>query len=124
MMNNKGFTLVEVLVVVVIISLVLFVILRTFGTTFSFSKEEAYDIMKNNIVSVSYDYVNECNAGTVSCDFDFDVNNRFYASVLEKYGYFHSLKSPIDGKNLGNCLIIEVTKNNGVVMVDLIDNCY
>ena len=71
-MNNRGFTLVESLGVVVIISLVLILLVRNFNSTVSLSKEEAYKIMKNNIVSASYDYVNECISGVISCDFSFE----------------------------------------------------
>ena len=108
----------------VLISFVSFFAIRSFGTTLSFGKEEAYRIMKRNIISVSYDYINECNSGTISCEFSLESHFQFPAEVLRKYGYFNSLKSPIDGKELGECLIINVTKENGTIVSGLIDNCY
>ena len=124
MMNSRGFTLIEVVIVVVLISLVSFFTIRSFGTTFSFGKDEAYRIMKSNIVRASYDYVHECIVGTVSCDFSFETHHQFPAEVLKEKGFFHSLKSPIDGKDLSDCLILDVSKKNGVIVSNLIDKCY
>lgn len=123
-MNNKGFTLIEVLSVIVLISIVAIVTITTFGTTMSASKEEAYKLMKNNIISASYDYINECNLKTIECNFSFETNNKFNAELLEKAGFFSNLESPIDGKNLGSCLVLEAIKSNGATVINLVDNCY
>lgn len=123
-MNNKGFTLIEVLSVLVLVSIVLLSVFLTFGSTMSASKEEAYKLMKNNIVSAGYDYVNECNLGTIVCDFSYDSNNKFNAKALQNAGFFTNLESPIDGKDLSSCLILDVSKSNGVIIVNLTDNCY
>ena len=108
----------------VLLSFVSFFAIRSFGTTLSFGKKEAYRIMKKNIISVSYDYINECDSGTISCDFSHESQFQFSAEVLRENGYFKSLKSPIDGKDLGECLLINVTKENGTIFSELIDNCY
>lgn len=123
-MNNRGFTLIEVLCTLVLTSIIIITVFTILGTTFSASKEEAYKIMKSNLLAVGYDYVNECALGTISCDFSFEENNRFMAVELQNVGFFKDLESPIDGKNLGTCLILEATKNNGVTVINLIDNCY
>lgn len=123
-MNNKGFTLIEVLCVIVLSSIVITIVFTTFGTTFSATKDEKYKIMKNNLLTAGYNYINECKLGTVKCDFSFEDNNRFSARDLYNNGYFKTLESPIDGKNLGSCIILEATKDNGVVSINLIDNCY
>ena len=124
MKNNKGFTLVEVLSILVLITIVLVITIRSFSNTLSISKEESYRIMKNNIISASNDYINECIAGIVECDFSFENNNSFSAKVLKEKGYFKNFKSPIDGKNIEDCLIIEAKKENGVIKSNLKDNCY
>lgn len=124
MMNNKGFTLIEVLSTLVIITIITTGVVKTIGTTLSANKEETYKLMKNNIISVSYDYINECNLGTIECDFSFVTKNTFNAKVLQNAGFFNDLKSPIDGKDLSLCLILEATKSNGVTVINLIDNCY
>ena len=124
MLNNKGFSLVEILVVLVIISIATFVILKEVGSTLSVSSKDAYKLMKNNIVSVSEDYIRECEAGLINSDFSFSNNNTFKAKVLENYGFFSNMKSPIDGRYVGDCLIIIANKVNGAIVVDIEDNCY
>ena len=100
------------------------VILTGIHSTLSIGKNESYKIMKNNIVSASYDYVNECNQGLIACDFSFEEHNQFTASVLKTGGYFTDFTSPLDGKDLGDCLVLEATEDNGVVSIQLIDQCY
>lgn len=124
MLNNKGFSLVEILVVLVIISIATFVILKEVGSTLSVSSKDAYKLMKNNIVSASEDYIRECEAGLINSDFSFSNNNTFKAKVLENYGFFSNMKSPIDGRYVGDCLIIIANKVNGAIVVDIEDNCY
>ncbi|MCI6265730.1 MAG: prepilin-type N-terminal cleavage/methylation domain-containing protein [Erysipelotrichaceae bacterium] len=123
-MNNKGFTLIEVLGVLVVASILLTITFRSIHSTLSVSKEEAYKLMKNNIISASYEYIQECNQKLISCDFSFENNNQFVAEVLKESGYLKNLNSPIDGKDLGSCLLLEATNSNGVTVVNLIDDCY
>ena len=74
-MNNKGFTLTEVLTVLVVISLVAIITINGSG-------------------------------------------------ILKEKGYFKSMNSPLDGKDLSNCLIIEATRKNSVIVSNQHDNCY
>ena len=123
-MNNKGFTLVEALSAVILISLVLVITIRSFGKTISLTKEESYKIMKKNIIVASENYVKECLNNTITCDFSFENNNQIKAKVLKESGYFKNLESPIDGKDLSDCLIIKVKKEKGVITSTIEDNCY
>ena len=123
-MNNKGFTLTELLATIAIIGFISYIIIHNVSSSWSISKEEAYKLMKNNIASVSYTYIEECEAKTISCDFSFEDNNQFKANILKEKGYFKNLNSPIDGKNIGACLTLKATKSNGVIVVDVIDKCY
>ncbi len=123
-MNNKGFTIIEVLTVLVLISFCTIVAFSSMTSSMSLGKKEAYQLMKNNIVSSGYTYINECVQGMISCDFSFEEKNTFSANTLLESGYFKNLNSPIDGKDLGECLILKATKENGVTIVDILDNCY
>lgn len=123
-MNQKGFTIIEVLGVVFLISIITIVISSQINSSMAVSKEKAYSLMKKNLLSVSYDYIQECSQGLVNCDFSFDNNPTFSAVVLQNSGYFSKLESPIDGKFLGDCLIFHAKKENGVTIVDLNDTCY
>lgn len=125
MINNKGFTLIEVLSSLVIITLIIIVVLNISHNTFSISKEKAYDIMKRNIYKISETYIRECESTQLHCNLNWSNNKtEFYATNLKENGYFTSLKSPIDGKDIGQCLLIEAYKNNGTTNIKLIDNCY
>ena len=123
-LNNKGFTLIEILGVLVVVSTITTIVIISTTDTFSIGKEESYKIMKNNIITSSYDYIEECDENLIECDFSYENNNQFYAKKLSETGYFENLKSPIDGKDLGKCLILEAKKENGVAIVNLIDKCY
>lgn len=123
-MNNKGFTLIEVLGVLVILTIVAFVVLNSVHSTLSVGKEESYKLMKNSILTAGYDYIEECQQGLITCDFSFEEDSRFSAGVLKEQGYFTNMESPIDGKDISQCLIMDAKKENGVVVIDLIDQCY
>ena len=123
-MNNKGFTLIEVLAVLVLVSIVTIIVTRNISSSMSLGRNEAYRLMKNNVISAGYHYIDECTQGTIQCNFSFEKNNTFKARVLEESGYFDNLKSPIDGAYLGDCLSLKAEKENGVTVVDIIDECY
>lgn len=124
-MNNKGFTLAEMVAVLAIIVILSVTVISYVGNTLSINKEEAYEIMKNNIVSVSYDYITECDNQFIECDYKWnDDQATFNASVLKNNGYINSLNSPIDDNDLSNCLVVKATRFNGTITVMLEDNCY
>lgn len=124
-MNNKGFTLIEVLLTVVIIAIIGTIIINYAGSTLSISQKESYEIMKNNIVSSSYNYINECNAKSLLCELKWENNKTSFTLIdLKNAGYFDDLKSPIDNKELGTCINLIATRDNGNVTIELIDNCY
>lgn len=125
MLDNKGFTLIEALIMFVLISLVSIFVIKNITGTLSISKKESYKIMKSNIITSSYDYLRECSLGTIECYMIWNDNKTsFTAKSLESSGYFKNLNSPIDNKYLGDCLIIKATKNNGVYDVSIDDTCY
>ena len=124
-MNNKGFTLTEIIAAIVIVSLALFVVARTIGITLSATKEETYKLMKNNITKAAELYLKECNAKTINCDIKWENDKILLeADILKNNGYYKDLKSPIDNKELGKCLIIEAYKKNKIITTNIIDNCY
>lgn len=122
--ENKGFTLVEVVVSLVIVSLVLVIATRLVSNTLSATENTTYKLMKNNIIEASSRYISECTNGIIDCDFDYDTNSTFSASVLKQYGYFNNLNSPIDNRYLGDCLILKAILENGVIVTTLDDKCY
>lgn len=59
-MNNKGFTLVEALAVIVVLSLVLSIGGYSVASYLSDSKEKGLNVFKNNVKSGMINYYNEC----------------------------------------------------------------
>ena len=124
-MDDKGFTLTEMIATLAIIVIISVTVISYIGNTLSINKEEAYKIMKSNIVSVSYDYIAECDNQFIECDYQWENNQAvFNASVLKDSGYIKNLNSPIDDNDLSNCLVVKATRFNGVITVTLEDNCY
>lgn len=123
-MNNRGFTIIEVMVVVVIISILSFVSIHYIGSTLSVRANDTYKIMKQNIVEASYDYIRECNNELLVCDLKWSNHQTtFQAKILKDNGYFDNLSSPVDGQDVGNCLLVQAKDNNGMITIFLIDNC-
>ena len=123
-MNRSGFTIIEVLAVIVLVSLVSVVAMMGIRSSMSLSQDEAYKLMKNNIVTAGYEYVQECKQGLISCEFSFADEETFVAGVLVETGYFEKIESPFDGRILNNCLLLHSFEENGVTIIDLEDNCY
>jgi len=129
-MNKKGFTLVELLCSVAIIGILTIVVAFSINKTMSISDENAYEILKTNIISISKTYINECENGLISCQNDYMWENdetNFLANKLVKHNYFKSneLVSPITNKDISSCLIINAKMNkNKVLSITLDDsNC-
>lgn len=122
-LNKKGFTLVEVLVTLLIVSLIFIYVLSNIGETLSLSNEKAYEITKQNVLESANTYILECNSKMIDCSNDLSwekeeniTKTSFFVEVLISHGYLETkenvLLSPIDNKNLNNCLQINVIKNN------------
>lgn len=125
MLNNRGFTLIEVLASLVVITLISIIVVTYASDTLSINKNKAYELMKQNISKISKVYVKECEAGISNCNLNWDDNSTyFYVEDLKNNGYFKNTRSPIDGKDIGKCLSIKAFKDNGVIDIELVDNCY
>ena len=113
-MNNKGFTLIEVLLTITILSLILIMIISISGNTLSISNEEAYNITKKNIINATDKYIYECeNNINDNCKIIWHNNKTVVkAKNLIEEGYFQKLTNPINNINLSECLTIEVQKND------------
>lgn len=113
-MNNKGFTLIEVLLTITILSLILIMIISISGNTLSISNEEAYNITKKNIINATDKYIYECeNNINDNCKIIWHNNKTVVkAKDLIEAGYFQKLTNPINNINLSECLTIEVQKND------------
>ena len=71
-MNNKGFTLVEVLVTISLLSIIMIGVIANIGDTFSLSSSKSYEILKKSIITVSEEYIYECDNGLINCQNDYE----------------------------------------------------
>ena len=65
-MNKKGFTLIELIAVIVMISLIMVIVVPTILDIVSESKETSYNTLVKNIVISSEMYYEECEYGDLS----------------------------------------------------------
>ena len=124
-LNNRGFTLIEVVASLAIISFVFILVVSISSNTFSINKNKAYELMKNNIKKASENYINECDNKILECSLVWNEDKtEIDLDDLRASGYFKNFVSPLDGKDVSDCLNIEASKSNGVIEINLIDNCY
>lgn len=119
-MNNKGFTLIEVLCVIFLISIFFFGSFMVINNTFSITNEKAYEIVKEDIITQTKTYINECDNNIIDCSNDYkwvSDNDKMIANInlriLKKYKYFNTdnFINPITNKDISNCLNIIVIKD-------------
>ena len=133
-MNNKGFTLIEVLCLIFLISILFVASFLVINDTLSITDEKAYQIVKENIILQTKTYIDECENNMIDCKNDYkweEINNNkitfINLSLLKKYNYFDSneIINPLTKKDLSSCLKIKVTKNEYSSISILLDesNC-
>ena len=119
-MNNNGFTLIEVLCVIFLISILFVASFLVVKDTLSITDEKAYQILKENIISQTKTYIDECENNIINCKKDFEwkkVNDNKIAyinlSLLKKYNYFDNdeIINPLTKKDMSSCLKIKVIKD-------------
>lgn len=118
--NNKGFTLIEVLITIAILSFVTITFFAIVSNTFSITDDKAYEVFKKSIVNQVNDYIIECDNSLIDCKGDYiwqtseNVQKAsFSLNVMKKYSYFseEDYINPITNKDISNCLIINVIKD-------------
>lgn len=121
-MNNKGFSLVELLITLSIISFIFIVAFSNIDQTFSMSEEKSYEVTKDNIKSAANSYILECENKIIDCSKDFKwqesnitKSTSFSLDALVKRGYFKTdnnvVLNPITDKPINECLIVDVDYN-------------
>lgn len=119
-MNNKGFTLIEVLCVIFLISILFVASFLVVKDTLSITDEKAYQILKENIISQTKTYIEECDNNIINCKNDYEweeINDNKITyvnlSLLKKYNYFDNdqIINPLTKKDISSCLKIKVIKD-------------
>lgn len=119
-LNKKGFTLVELIATIVVLSLVVAIGSYSITNIIKNAKEKDYNLLIDNIKDAAETYYQECkysNNSGISCD------NNPKLKDLVKYGYLKgngadnnkmSLTNPKDDSNIGDCEISINYENNHI----------
>ena len=92
MKNNRGFTLVELLATLVVLSIIVSITGYTIITTINKSKEENYNVLVKNIVSAAESYYLECKYNNNTTSNGITCSNTVTLGNLVRYGYLSSNK--------------------------------
>lgn len=123
-MNNKGFTLIELIATIVLLSLVVGISSYAISGIIKKSREKNYDVLIENIRNAGEVYYQECKYGSntnITCN----DNNRVKLGDLVKYGYLkgnskkndnYTLVNPLNNNDIGECQII-ISYNNGSLII-------
>ena len=123
MNNNKGFTLVELITAIVLLSLVVGITTYSITSIIRTNKEENYNLLLKNIDSAAETYYQECeyswdevvdmigseDEATSFCDYDVSLGE------LVEFGYLkgnfkkndetYTIVNPLDNSDISTCVI-------------------
>ena len=120
-MNNKGFTLIELIVAIIILSLILSIGAYSIINIVKDSKEKNYETLIRSIKSGAESYAIECQYNDITCA------NQITLGDLVRYGFLsgnsknndknYTIVDPKDNKSIADC-VINITKNtNGTITI-------
>ena len=123
--NNRGFTLVELLATVIILSIVIGIGTIAITSMINNAKNKNYDLLITNIKDGAEVYYQECkyaNNSGITCSDDYTVT----LGDLVTYGYVkgnstdtdnkYTITNPLDDESISDCKI-KITYSNGKVSV-------
>lgn len=114
-MRNKGFTLVELLGVIVLLGILGIVIIPKVGDSITNSKETALKTQEESIKKAAYDFLID---NTEFLEENDTITIKL--GVLKQKGYLPvNIKNPKTRKNISNESLITVTKINGTYKISL-----
>ena len=99
MNNKKGFTLVELLAVIVMLGIIAFVAIPAVSSYLISSKNTTYSTYEKSMVDAAKNKIIECIAGNDQCELpDGETEQRISLGSLIDGGYIDNMKDP-DGDN-------------------------
>ena len=120
MKKKNGFTLVELLVTIALMLTVLGIAIVSIIKISDTKKEESYRLVKDQIITAAQQYL-ETNA--YYKEYLTDSNYiRISVGKLVMNDYLNAVTNPISGNKLDNCNYVEITKENGKLVYNFIDD--
>ena len=121
-LNNKGFTLIELIATVVILSIVMGIGAYSITGIIKKNKENDYKLLINEIKGALESYYQECRFVNNDCIQTIKLGDLVEKGFLkgnekDDNGYF-SLINPNDGNNISDCSIEWTYSNRNFVIVD------
>lgn len=131
-MNNKGFTLVELLATVVLLALVIGIASYSINAIIKNSQEKNYQLLINNIYDATEVYYQECkytNNTGITCS---EEDGSLFTSLgdLVTYGYLkgnstdtknnQTIENPNDNVNISACKI-KITYKGGTIQIEAVN---
>lgn len=130
-MNNKGFTLIELIATILVLALVMSIASYSIINVIRSAKQKNYDLLIEQIKDASEVYFQECkyaNNSGISCN---SIDNGYTITLgeLVTYGYLkgndpdnnNSLINPLNNNNIGSCKI-SIIYSDGALIVNNIDS--
>ena len=127
-MNNKGFTLIELIVTIILLAMILSIGAYSIISIVKDSREKNYNTLIKSIKAATESYVIECKYSHEDGDDDnVTCSNQITLGDLVKYGYLsgnsknndekYTIVNPKDNASIAAC-IINITKNsNGTITI-------
>lgn len=109
-MNKKGFTLMELLAVIVIISIVSLVVFPAIGTSLTRSKRNTYNKQVNNIENAAKEFLTEHNELADNTHTN-DIYISLQSLIDSKYVTYKKLTNPLDKTKMDGCVRISYESN-------------
>lgn len=118
MSKNKGFTLVELLVVIVLISSITTIAIVSFNNISNTKKKEAYEIVKTQVETAAEQYFSS-NEYLLS---SIDQNGfaRISIGKLVSSDYLNKIINPVTGEAVSYCNYIDVKKLIKVMYINIL----
>lgn len=111
-MSNKGFTLIELIAVIIILGVIALIAIPIFSDNVDSSRKRAYNEQINRIIKITKDYV------ISSEEFLFNDEDEFEISLndLKQAGYLEDedLINPITEKVMDGCIKVVYNENRNL----------
>ena len=123
--NNKGFTLIELIATLIILALVMSIGAYSVINVINAAKRENYNLLIKNIKDAAQAYYQECRYGDITCNSDGNTS----LGNLVNYGFLKGnstdndnfkLINPNTEESISEC-VIKITSDNGVINVIAVD---
>ena len=108
-MKNRGFTLVELLGVVAILSMLGLIIIPAITDILRDKKNDLYNVQIKNIESAANNYISE---HVFDINIDLNTSKGITLGKLKDLGYIEDIKNPLTRQSFSDDLVIIISNTN------------